>query len=69
MSIPDNIQLTTDQGTQSISVEEFLALPLSDRVSHVLRGTARFFANGEEIDGKAALAAVRSAKVDAAEEE
>lgn len=67
MSLPDEIQLTTRAGTHTISVEQFLAMPLSERVSHVLRGTARFFAGGRELDGKAALAAVRTAKVDADE--
>ncbi|MCX4241428.1 hypothetical protein [Paraliomyxa miuraensis] len=60
--LPDEIQISTPEGPQSITVEEFLALPLSQRVSHVLRGTARFFAGGEEIEGKKALAAVWEAK-------
>lgn len=64
MTLPDEITITTDQGTRTIGVEEFLALPLSERINHVLSGTARFFAKGEEIDGKQALAAVRAAKAE-----
>jgi hypothetical protein len=65
MTLPDEITIITDQGTRTISVEEFLALPLSERINHVLSGTARFFAKGEELDGKQALAAVRAAKAEA----
>lgn len=63
MSLPDEIQLSTPEGIQSISVDAFLEMPLSQRVSHVLRGTARFFARGEEIEGKKALAAVWEARL------
>lgn len=68
MSVPKEILLTTRDGTHMIEAEEFLSLPLAERVSHVLRGTARFFADGEELDPKQALAAVRLAKLDGAEE-
>lgn len=64
MTLPDEITITTDQGTRRIGIEEFLALPLSERIGHVLNGTARFFAKGEELDGKQALAAVRAAKAE-----
>lgn len=62
MPIPDTITITTDAGTRSVGVDEFLSLPLSERINHVLSKTARFYVNGEEIDGKEALAAVRARK-------
>lgn len=65
MRLPDEILLTTREGARVITVAEFLAMPLSQRVSHVLRGTARFFVDGEEVEGKQALAAVWEAQREA----
>ncbi len=65
MPLPDRITITTDKGTRTIGVEEFLSLPVSERIGHVLSKTARFYANGEEIDGKEALAAVRALRSEA----
>lgn len=57
--VPDEIWIIVDDKERQLSVAEFLDLPLSQRVGQVLRGTARFYRRGREIDPKKALAAVR----------
>ncbi len=57
--IPDEIWIIVDGKERQLSVSDFLQLPLSQRVGQVLRGTARFYRRGREIDPKKALAAVR----------
>ncbi len=57
--VPDEIWIVIEGQERQLSVEDFLELPLSQRVGQVLRGTARFYRRGRELDPKKALAAVR----------
>lgn len=57
--VPDEIWIVIEGQERQLSVEDFLKLPLSQRVGQVLRGTARFYRRGRELDPKKALAAVR----------
>jgi len=57
--VPDEIWIIIEGKERQMNVAEFLELPLSQRVGQVLRGTARFYRRGRELDPKKALAAVR----------
>jgi hypothetical protein len=46
-------------GRQNLSAEEFFALPLAVRIQHVVQQRAMFYASGQLVDAKAALARIR----------
>jgi len=45
---------------RTLSHGEFFALPLSDRIRHVIERSATFFKEGREVDRQAALARLRT---------
>jgi hypothetical protein len=47
-------------GTVTYSVEEFLRLPLTVRVRHILSGEASFFRGGAPVDAMRALNGLRT---------
>jgi hypothetical protein len=42
-----------------LTVEEFVLMPLEERISHMLSGRLRFFAGDVEVDRRLALGALR----------
>lgn len=58
--LPDEVELRVDDETRRISLAEFLELPLSERIGHVLSRNVSFFAAGRVLDRDAALAAIRN---------
>ncbi|MGZ5970884.1 MAG: hypothetical protein ACXWP4_24600 [Polyangiales bacterium] len=51
--------LLRDQKWEPVSIEVFFALPLSERIRHVIERTVAFQLRGTEVDQKEALAALR----------
>ena len=49
-------------GARNMSPGEFFALPLAERIQHVVQQRASFFARGQPVDAKAALAHIRRVK-------
>ena len=47
-----------------MSIEDFFALPLSTRIRHVIDRTVAFQLDGESVDQKDALAALRLLRVE-----
>jgi hypothetical protein len=48
-------------GDERLNVAHFLALPLHERIRHMLAGTLTFFSRGEPVDRVEALKALRAA--------
>jgi len=60
-SVPfDRITVGVGTARAEYSVDEFLALPLSDRVKSILFGRISFFSNGEPVNTTVALNALRN---------
>ena len=55
----DTIRVLNDGRWQNLAIEQFLELPLSDRIRHVIKRTVVFERAGEEVEQKAALAELR----------
>ncbi len=53
-----------DMGCTYFSPEQFIQLPISDRVKIVLRGDITFFALGSPVDKRESLAALRKWSVE-----
>lgn len=51
---------------RTLSPGEFFALPLSDRVRHVIERTATFYKEGREVDRQAALSRLRTLRANGA---
>lgn len=58
----DAVVISEDSGTRNMSPGEFFALPLAQRIQHVVEQRAAFFARGVPVDAKAALAHIRRVK-------
>jgi hypothetical protein len=55
----DAVVVMEGSTTRRLSPAEFFALPLAERIQHVVQQRASFFASGEPVDAKAALAEIR----------
>ncbi len=55
----DRVLLQRDGSWQPVTVDAFFALPLSERIRHVIERTVAFQLRGAEVDQKEALAALR----------
>jgi hypothetical protein len=55
----DRVLLTTGKGREELTVETFLALPLTVRVKHILSRSVEFYRGKEAVDQKLALASLR----------
>ena len=55
----DRVLLNTAKGREELTVERFLALPLTTRVKHILTRSVEFYRGKEPVDQKAALASLR----------
>lgn len=53
-------------GSTRYSPEEFIQLPVNERVKMVLRGDITFYAKGTEVDKRESLAALRKWSADRA---
>ena len=56
----NRVVVSGDEGPRELSADEFLALPLAERVAHVLNRTAEFFANDVAVDRQVALGSLRA---------
>ena len=59
----DAVKIRREGAWREISLESFFALPLSERVRHVIQRTVVFLENGQPVDQKTALAELRKARV------
>lgn len=57
----DSVSIRGERGTYSISAEQFLALPIHERVQHILSRNVDFFCGTEPVELRAALAWLRTA--------
>ena len=55
----DVVVLAVSGGERNLSPDEFFALPLAERIEHVVKQRASFFASGQRVDAKTALAQIR----------
>lgn len=60
----DAVVITSAHGSsqRNMTPGEFFALPLAERIQHVVQQRAVFFARGAPVDAKAALAHIRKVK-------
>jgi hypothetical protein len=58
----DLVVVSDPAGKRNLSAEEFFALPLAERIKHVVQHHASFFAKGSPVDARAALAQIRRLK-------
>jgi hypothetical protein len=56
----NTIVIDSDTVQRRISVEDFLALPLTERVGYILSKSLRFFKDFDEIDTRSALIRLRA---------
>jgi hypothetical protein len=59
-----SIEIATAQGVSVVSVAEFLALPLDERVKHVLARSVRFFDESGELPLKEGMRLLRETSAD-----
>lgn len=59
----DRVVLSVSGGTRTLSVAEFLELPLTQRIKVVLDRSAVFYHRGAELDRKVALDRLRTRQV------
>lgn len=57
---PDRVQLTERGATRQMTLEQFLAIEVTQQVEHLFRGNVRFFSGETEIRALDALKAMRS---------
>jgi hypothetical protein len=55
----DEVQFSSEGGTRRLSLEEFLALRLPDRVRVILHAQTVFVTKGKQIEKRVALAALK----------
>jgi hypothetical protein len=55
----DRVLLLRNEKWEPVSIDVFFALPLSQRIRHVIERTVAFQLRGSEVDQKEALAALR----------
>lgn len=59
-TLPFDAVIVADGATsRRLSPEEFFALPLAERIQHVVQQRASFYSCGQPVDPKAALAQIR----------
>ena len=56
----DRVSIRRQDGTRSMSSDEFMALPLHERVEHILARNVDFFDGEQAVELKAALAWLRT---------
>ncbi len=59
----DRVVITEVSGTRTLSVEGFLALPLSQRIRLVLDRSVTFYNKDREVDRNLALDGLRKARI------
>ena len=59
----DRVVITDVSGSRTLSVEGFLALPLSQRIRLVLDRSVTFFNRDREVDRNLALDGLRKARI------
>ncbi len=59
----DRVVITEVSGTRTLSVEGFLALPLSQRIRLVLDRSVTFYSKDREVDRNLALDGLRKARI------
>jgi hypothetical protein len=59
----DRVVITEVSGTRTLSVEGFLALPLSQRIRLVLDRSVTFYKKDREVDRNLALDGLRKARI------
>jgi hypothetical protein len=58
--MPFDVVVVSDGSIRrNLSPEEFFALPLAERIQHVVQQRAAFFASGQPVEAKVALAQIR----------
>lgn len=62
----DRVLLLRDGRHEVLTVDEFFALPLSQRIRHVIERTVTFKLGPTEVDHREALAALRRMRASAA---
>ncbi len=59
----DRVVITEVSGSRTLSVEGFLALPLSQRIRLVLDRSVTFYSKDREVDRNLALDGLRKARI------
>lgn len=54
----DRIVFVVDDAVVELTVDEFVALPMHERVKHLLASNLRFFRGADEVDRKTCLRAL-----------
>ena len=55
----DNVTIRGERGTRSLSTDEFLRLPIHERIQHILSRNVDFFDGPKLVELRAALAWLR----------
>lgn len=55
----DRVLVPDGRGERLLTAEEFLALPLAERIRCILRGSARFYSGATLVEQSAALQSLR----------
>jgi hypothetical protein len=55
----DRVELSSEGGTRALSVQQFCALPLAERLRAVLERRVRFFSGSQPVESREALKALR----------
>jgi hypothetical protein len=55
-----NIVLGAEGRQKSVTVKEWLALPLTERVAHITNGTVQFYNGAQKLAPREALAALKT---------
>jgi hypothetical protein len=58
----DRVVIADDQGRRELSKEDFLSLPLSQRIRCVIERTATFYSGSREVDRHRAINGLRRAE-------
>ena len=59
----DRVVIKEGGASRTVSLAEFLELPLSTRIRYVLERSARFYSGPREVDRHGALNALRHARI------
>ena len=60
----DRIVLTTDAGRKELTVDEFVSIPLLDRVRYLMEARVAFFLGEEAVVTREALSSIRRKAVE-----
>jgi hypothetical protein len=55
----DRIMVQSENGARELSLQEFLRIPLAERIRHILRRNLQFFRGDAVVDSKVAVGALR----------